>query len=48
MYVDPAREVVIVKLSANRRYGTSMEESDNREAENIEMLRALARQVDPS
>lgn len=45
VYVDPAREVVVVKLSANRRYGTSLEESDNREAENMEMLRALARQV---
>ncbi|WP_243060070.1 serine hydrolase [Nocardioides sp. SR21] len=47
VYVDPAREVVVVKLSANRRYGTSLEESDNREAENMEMLRALARVVDP-
>jgi CubicO group peptidase (beta-lactamase class C family) len=45
VYVDPEREVVIVKLSANRAYGTSMDESDNREAENIEALRALARQV---
>jgi CubicO group peptidase (beta-lactamase class C family) len=45
VFVDPAREVVIVKLSANRAYGTSMAESDNREAENIEMLRALARTV---
>ena len=46
VYVDPSREVVVVKLSANRTYGTSPEESDNRHAENIEMLRALARQVD--
>jgi CubicO group peptidase (beta-lactamase class C family) len=46
VYVDPSREVVVVKLSANRNYGTSPEESDNRHAENIEMLRALARQVD--
>ena len=45
VYVDPAREVVVVKLSANRRYGTSWEESDNREAENMELLRAVARQV---
>lgn len=46
VYVDPAREVVVVKLSAIRAYGTSPDESDNREAENIEMLRALARQVE--
>jgi CubicO group peptidase (beta-lactamase class C family) len=45
VYVDPAREVVVVKLSANRRYGTSMAEADNREAENIELLRALAARV---
>ncbi|MGB0099862.1 MAG: serine hydrolase [Nocardioides sp.] len=46
VYVDPAREVVIVKLSANRAYGTSAEEADNREDETIELLRALAGQVD--
>lgn len=46
VYVDPSREVVIVKLSANRAYGTSLDEADNREGETIEFLRALARQVD--
>lgn len=46
VYVDPSREVVVVKLSANRSYGTSPKESDNRHAENMQMLRALARQVD--
>ena len=42
IYVDPSREVVIVKLSANREYGTSTEESTNREMETIELLRAIA------
>ncbi|GAB3200187.1 serine hydrolase [Nocardioides hungaricus] len=46
VYVDPSREVVVVKLSANRAYGTSAEEADNREGETIEFLRALARRVD--
>ncbi len=42
VFVDPSREVVIVKLSANRRYGVSSEERDNRETENLAFLRALA------
>ncbi len=42
VFVDPSREVVVVKLSANRRYGTSPEESTNREAETVEFLRAVA------
>lgn len=46
VYVDPACEVVVVKLSANRAYGTSPAESENREAENIEVLRAFARRCD--
>lgn len=42
VYVDPSRGMTIVKLSANPAYGTSMEESVNREMENIALLRAIA------
>lgn len=42
VYVDPSRGVTIVKLSANPAYGTTMEESTNREMENIAFLRAVA------
>jgi CubicO group peptidase (beta-lactamase class C family) len=42
VYVDPSRGVTIVKLSANPAYGTSMAESDNREMENIALLRSIA------
>ena len=34
---------MIVKLSANRAYGTSPEEATNREEETIVLLRAIAR-----
>jgi len=43
VYVDPASATTIVKLSANRRYGTSTEEYTNRELETIALLRAIAR-----
>jgi CubicO group peptidase (beta-lactamase class C family) len=43
VYVHPSRATVIVKLSANRSYGTSPHEATNREAETIELLRAIAR-----
>ncbi|MFE4536585.1 serine hydrolase domain-containing protein [Streptomyces scopuliridis] len=43
VYVDPAASTTIVKLSANRRYGTSPGESVSREMQTIEFLRALAR-----
>ncbi len=46
VFVDPSRDVVIVKLSANRAYGTSSDESTNREVETIEFLRAIARKTD--
>jgi CubicO group peptidase (beta-lactamase class C family) len=42
VYVDPASAATIVKLSANRRYGTSTEESTNRDLETIAFLRAVA------
>lgn len=41
VYVDPASHSVIVKLSANRAYGTSSEESTNREGETLAFLRAI-------
>ncbi|MUL82262.1 MULTISPECIES: serine hydrolase [unclassified Mycolicibacterium] len=41
IYVDPAKNTVVVKLSANRAYGTSDEECTNREQETIEFLRAI-------
>ena len=31
----------VVKLSANRRYGLSTEESDNREGETVAFIRAV-------
>lgn len=44
VYVNPKRRVTIVKLSANRRYGLSEEEKDNKDEENISFLRSIARQ----
>ena len=46
VFVDPSRGVTIVKLSANPDYGTTMEESTNRELENIALLRAIAASTD--
>ena len=42
VYVDPSTRTTIVKLSANRMYGTSTEEATNRDVENVELLRAIA------
>ena len=42
-FVDPSRNVTVVKLSANRAYGTTMTEDTNREVETIAFLRAVAR-----
>ena len=42
VYVDPTCGVVIVKLSANRAYGTSPDEATNREMETIAFLRTIA------
>ena len=44
VYVDPSRGVVIVKLSANPAYGTSHDDADNKDEENLLALRAIARQ----
>ncbi|HEY3018539.1 MAG TPA: serine hydrolase domain-containing protein [Solirubrobacteraceae bacterium] len=46
VYVDPSRGVVIVKLSANRAYGTTPDESTNRDIETIAFLRAIAEHCD--
>lgn len=43
VYVDPMSKTTIVKLSANRAYGTSTEEATNRDNETIEFLRAVSR-----
>ncbi|MEZ5559163.1 MAG: serine hydrolase [Pseudomonadales bacterium] len=43
VYVDPARDTVIVKLSANPGYGTTTRESDNKDLENIAVLQAISR-----
>jgi CubicO group peptidase (beta-lactamase class C family) len=42
VHVDPTTRTTIVKLSANRRYGTSTDEATNRDVENVEFLRAIA------
>jgi CubicO group peptidase (beta-lactamase class C family) len=42
VFVDPASRTTIVKLSANRRFGTSELESDSRIGENVALLRAIA------
>jgi CubicO group peptidase (beta-lactamase class C family) len=42
VYVDPARRTTIVKLSANRAYGTDETEQTNREVETVSMLRAVS------
>lgn len=41
IYVNPARDLVIVKLSANSDYGTSDDGSSDREFETIELFRAI-------
>jgi CubicO group peptidase (beta-lactamase class C family) len=45
VYVHPSTGVVIVKLSANRAYGTSPDERTNREIETLAFLRHIARKV---
>lgn len=42
IYVNPTQRVTIVKLSANRNYGTAMTEAANRGAETLAFLRAVA------
>lgn len=42
VYVNPTKRVVIVKLSANRRYGSTNDETGYRTLETVEFLRAVA------
>ena len=42
VYVHPSAEVTIVKLSANRAFGTTTDEAQNREGETLAFLRACA------
>ena len=42
IYVDPDRDTVIVKLSANPAYGTTTREEDNKDLENLSALRAIS------
>jgi hypothetical protein len=37
---------VIVKLSASRRYGTTMTEATNRQVESVALFRAIAASLD--
>jgi CubicO group peptidase (beta-lactamase class C family) len=46
VYVDPSRGIVIVKLSANPRYGLSHDDADNKDLENILAFRAVCQQFD--
>ena len=47
IYVDPMRDTVIVKLSANPAYGTTTRESDNKDLENIAVLQAISQHIEP-
>ncbi|MEM9200257.1 MAG: serine hydrolase [Actinomycetota bacterium] len=42
VYVDPPSGAVIVKLSANRTYGLSHKESDNKSGQNYALFQAIA------
>jgi CubicO group peptidase (beta-lactamase class C family) len=46
VYVDPASRTVITKLSANPAYGTTSEEAENRDAENLALVQAIARHAE--
>ncbi len=46
VYVDPRRDLVIAKLSANHRYGLTNDESSYREAETIALFRAIGRALE--
>ncbi|MGH3420593.1 MAG: serine hydrolase domain-containing protein, partial [Streptosporangiaceae bacterium] len=45
VYVDPASAVTIVKLSANRAYGTAQDGSTNLDGECLEYLRTIAQSL---
>lgn len=43
IYIDPSKDLVIVKLSANSDYGTHADKSDHQELESIALFRAIAK-----
>ena len=43
--MDPVSRSTLVKLSANPAYGTSAEERDNKDEENLVMLQAISHQL---
>ncbi len=45
IFVDPERETVIVKLSANLAYGTTNLEEDNKDNENLAALLAISEHI---
>ena len=46
IYVNPAKQVVIVKLSAFREYGKDLEDSSYRESESVNLLRAISESIE--
>ncbi len=46
IYVNPARNLVIVKLSANSDYATSLDESAYREMETLEFFRTIVASIE--
>lgn len=48
IYVNPSRDLVIVKLSANSNYGTSEDGSSDKEFETIELFRAIGEALAPA
>lgn len=45
IYVDPTSDLVIIKLSANRAYGTTDTQATSPEMETLEYFRAIAQAV---
>lgn len=48
IFVNPTRDLVVVKLSANRNYGTTATEESYREIESIEFFREIGRRTVPA
>ncbi|MGH0033832.1 MAG: serine hydrolase domain-containing protein [Myxococcota bacterium] len=46
IFVNPSRDLVVVKLSAFSDYATSLDESAYREVESFEFFRAIARRIE--
>lgn len=45
IYINPSHDLVIVKLSANRAYGTTGKQDTYREVESLEYFRAIAKEL---